>query len=373
MSKRGHGEGSVYRDGPRWIAAVSRRDRNGKRKRRRRIAATQREALQKLRELQREVARDDAEAVDETVSAFLDRWLRDVVAPTRRPKTYGSHESIIRMHLKPALGSVRLSRLRPDDVQTLLNQKLASGLSPRTVVHIRATFHAAMNHALRWGLVSRNVVALTTPPQVPTSEIDPLSPSDAKRVIEAVRGDWVGSIVEVALGTGLRQGEILGLRWSDIDFETSRLRVRRVLQRTRDGYIFAEPKTHRSRRGIPVPSIALRALKARRAQQLEDRLRHGVAWDESDLVFTNASGGPLYGPNVTRRFQHLLGKAGLPRMRFHYLRHSCASLLLAEGVPLKVASQILGHSSIATTANVYVHVLEELNDEAAAAMDRALA
>ena len=262
-------------------------------------------------------------------------------------------------HLKPAFGRTRLVKLTPDAIQMYMNRKLASGLSPNTVRNHHAVLRRALTQAERWGLVPRNVARLVTPPRAAREEVKPLTPEQARAFLDAVQGSRHEALYQVALGLGLRQGEVLGLTWDATDLESATLRVDRTLQRYDGAYHLDEVKTARSRRviGVPRPLVAL--LKVRRTRQREERLRAGAGWagNELNLVFTTVAGAPLYSANVTRAFQKAVEDAGLPRQRFHDLRHAAASFMLAEGVSLKVAQEVLGHSTIAVTADIYSHVM----------------
>ncbi|HZU05719.1 MAG TPA: site-specific integrase [Chloroflexota bacterium] len=308
----------------------------------------------------------------QTVGQFLARWLEDVARPRVRPKTYHSYAQLVRLHLAPGLGRIPLAKLSPQDVQAFLNAKRASGLSPRTVQYLHAVLRCALGQAERWGLVPRNVARLVSPPQGSRPEIRPLTVEEARRLLEAVQGDRLEALYAVALAVGLRQGEALGLRWQDVDFARGTLTVRYQLQRVEGRLQLVEPKTARSRRTIALPPPVVEVLRRHRARQLEERLQAGAAWQDSGLVFTSTIGTPLEPRNVVRHFHGLLAKAGLPRRSFHQLRHTAASLLLAQGVDIRVVQQVLGHSQIALTANLYAHVLPVLLREAAQKMGAAL-
>jgi integrase len=250
--------------------------------------------------------------------------------------------------------------------------KLAAGLSPRTVQYHHAILRRALGQAHRWGLVSRNVAKLVDPPRVRRPEIRPLTPEQARTLLEAARGDRLEALYTVALAVGLRQGEALGLRWDDIDLDRGWLTVRNALQRLGPGWQLVEPKTARCRRTIALPSVVAAALQSHRTRQLQERLWAGARWQENDFVFASRIGTPLDGTNVTRRFQQLLRRSGLPRQRFHDLRHACASLLLAQGVHPRVVMETLGHSQVGLTMNTYSHVIPALQREAATQMDAVL-
>lgn len=360
--RRANGEGSIFRrkDG-RWAASAlvagERRSFYGR---------SREEAASKL--LTALTARRDGMPLPretQKLAAFLESWLETAKANVR-PLTFKSYAEIVRLHVAPVLGKVVLARLTPQQVQGMLTRKLAGGLSARRVQYIHAVIRAALGQAERWGLVARNVAKLVKPPRVRYPEVKPLTTTEARSFLEAVRGDRLEALYAVALALGLRQGEVLGLSWDDIDLAAGTLAVRHTLQRHNGDYHLLETKTMRSRRTIALAMPLLAAIRAHRSRQLEERLRAGPVWqnDARNLVFTMETGGPLYGGAVTRHFQAILERAGLPRQRFHDLRHAAASFMLAQGVPLRVVMEVLGHSQIAVTANIYAHVAGELQREA---------
>ena len=239
--------------------------------------------------------------------------------------------------------------------------------------HIRAVLRQALQRAVKWGLISRNAAALADPPHVPHRPLVQISVDDARRILEVTSGTRLEALVAVTLFGGLRQGEVLGLRWSDIDPDARTLTVALALQRlpateTEPSRLaLVQAKTSRSRRSVSFPAVLADILRSHRARQAEDKLRAGQLWKERirGLVFTTVTGGPLSGPEVTKAYQRLLAQARLPRWRYHDLRHACATLLLASGVDIAVVRDILGHSTIALTANTYAAVLPSLQREAA--------
>ena len=308
-----------------------------------------------------------------TLSAFLEHWLADIVRLSVRPKTFVSYRSVVRLHLAPALGDIPLTELRPGDVQAYLNRKAATRLAPRTVAYHRNILRQALGHAERTELVGRNVAKLALPPRIPRREVRPLTPEQARTFLAAIAGERLRALYVVALGVGLRQGEILGLRWSDVDLLAGTIRVREALQRVEGVFTFVEPKSVTSRRLLPLPAIVREALLAHRERRsAEGAARAGISAEFADLVFTTTVGTPIDGISVTRRFQRILRAAGLPHQRFHDLRHACASLLLAQGVPARVVMETLGHSQISLTLNTYCHVIPALGREAAERMDEVL-
>jgi integrase len=307
----------------------------------------------------------------ETVEGFLTRWLADTVPNRVRPVTLASYTGLIRLHVLPTLGHVRLARLTPGQVQSLLNKK-ASGLSPRSVEYLRSVLRQALNHAVRWGLVTRNVAALTDRPRPVHREVRPLNAEQAQHFLAHVRGDRLEALYVLALTTGMRQGELLGLRWEDVDLAHGFLHVRRSLARIGGEFLLSQPKTGGSVRKLgPLPATLTETLRAHRARQTVEQLA-APTWNEWGLVFTTPTGSPLHSKSVTGAFQAHVAAAGLPRQRFHDLRHGCASLLMAQGVHPRVVMEVLGHSTISTTMNVYSHVAEGGQRDALAGLSASL-
>lgn len=377
MTRRARYEGSIYeRADGRWAASITLGYEGGRRRRRSYYGRTQQEVRQKLQQAQRALA-DGAILTGErqTVGTLLETWLTESAARKVRPRTLQRYREIVGLHLIPALGRVRLAALNPAHVERMMNDALAGGVSPRSAAHHRAVLRTALNVAMRWGWVSRNVAMLADPPRIPEREVRPLTSADARALLDAVRGDRLEALFTVALACGLRQGEALGVRWSDVDLDSGRITVQRSLQRLGQEWSFVEPKTKRSRRTLPLPAPVVSALREHRTRQLEERLKVGAAWEGAawlDLVFTDEFGRPLGSDHVLRRFRALLALAGLPAMRYHDLRHGAASLMAAQGVPARVAMELLGHSQISTTMNIYAHVAPELQRDAAERMSAAL-
>jgi integrase len=316
VARRGANEGTIRKrtDG-RWEARVVVTDAGGRRVRRSLLGKSRSIVVEKLQSALRADASGLSVAPERlTLAAYLQSWLT-AIQPRVRPRTLESYELIVRVHLTPGLGRHPLGRLLPQQVQAFLNAKTKAGFAPRTVAYIRAVLRQALGHAERWGLVSRNVARLAEPPRVPRREVRPFNPAQARQFLDVIRGDRYEALYLVALGVGLRQGELLGLSWDDVDLDAGNIRVR---------------------------------------------------------VFLSTVGTPLEGVAVTKRFQALLADAGLPRQRFHDLRHACASLLLMQGVAPRVVMETLGHSQISLTMNTYTHVVPGLTRDAANRMDGVL-
>jgi integrase len=314
----------------------------------------------------------DFSARSQTVSQFLTHWLDDVIKPRSAPKTYATYADIVRLHIVPDLGRIALDKLAPQQVAALLQRKQEKGLSPRTVHHIRAVLRAGLNQAVKWQLVTRNAAALVDSPRQKPSTAEPLTEEDARKVLEAAAAHRLAALFRVALMMGLRQGEILGLRWSDVDLDARTLRVAQALQRINGHLILKEPKTAKSRRTLRIPQKAAEALRVHRDQQCFERVAAGDRWIDSGLVFVSMVGTPLDPRNVLRIWHGLQEKAGIPRGPFHASRYTAVSLLVAEGVPMKVIQEVLRRSLLSTTADTYGHLFPQAFAEAADAMDRAL-
>jgi integrase len=250
-----------------------------------------------------------------------------------------------------------------------MNAQLKEGRSGRLVQYQRTILRCALNQAVRWNLVARNVVALVDPPRYSKPEVVPLNPNEVNKFLEAIKGDSLETVFHVALSLGLREGEVLGLRWSDIDLEERIVRIRVSLQRIDKKLQLVELKTKRSRRTLPIPDNVFSSLRVHRTQQLMDKMHTGEKWQETGLVFTTGHGRPLSARNVIRSYHRLLAKAKIPRHRFHDLRHSCASFLLSKNIPARTVMDILGHSNISLTMNTYSHVMPEMLKDAANAMN----
>ena len=385
--RRSAGEGSVYRttDG-RWRGAVTWTEPDGARHRRTVSGSTALEARTRLDELRRKLRLGTlAQAPHGTLADYLIPWLeRD--RSRVRPSTWRSRELHVRCYLIPALGNRTLARLSATDVEQALATFVRSGrpplagqprgkpIAPMTARHIRATLRRALGEAQRAELVGRNAAADATPPYTPHRPVEYLRADDARRLLDATHKDELGPLYALAATTGLRLGELLGLAWSDLDLAGGTLTVRRSLAEGRDGgWALAEPKSARSRRTIPLAAIARDALRRRQAQQAAEQSAAGTAWQDRDgLIFTDSVGRPMRPDRVQHGFARARIAAGLPRIRFHDLRHTAATLMLAEGVPLAVISELLGHAGIAITASHYAAVVPQLRQDAADAMDRAL-
>lgn len=377
MAHRGHGEGSIYhRSDGRWAACISLE--GGKRKTF--YGKTRREVQERLKTVLHQQQQGMLiTGPQQKVGEFLTHWLEDVHKHTVRPRTYERYEAMIRLHLGPGIGHYQLQKLSPQHLQAFYSKKLDEGLSPTTVTSFHKMLHLALDRAVRWNLVPRNVCDAVTPPRVKRYEIQPLSPEQVQRFLAAAAGHRLEALFVLALATGMRRGEILALKWKDVSFANGTLQVRRILTHMpaklngKGGYVEAEPKTEKSRRSIALAPFTLEKLQQHRIQQLEEKLKAGPAWKENDLVFCSIVGGHLHTSRILfAQFKALLKKAGLPDVRFHDLRHSSASLLLGIGVHPKVVQEILGHSQISMTMDIYSHVLPTIQQEAISKLNAVL-
>jgi len=369
--RRASGEGSIYRrrNGT-WSAIATLPD--GRRKH---IYGKTRDQVRgKLAEILHALQNGSfTDARGKTLGDFLDQWLADVVKPRVRAWTFAGYEVHVRRHIKPVLGRVPLEKLSPQHVQHLLNRKLEEGLKPKSVRYLRGTLRTALNETVRWGLVSRNAAALVDGPRVERFDIQPFTPAEARVFLDSIAGERLEALYSVALTMGLRQGEALGLRWQDVDLELGYLRISKQLQRVDGAPQLVEPKTARSRRTLAMPPMITKSLEQHRVRQRQERSNAGNRWAETDLVFASTEGKPLDGTAISKGFHRLLERAGLQQRRFHDLRHSCATLLLVQGVSPRVVMDLLGHSQIGLTMNTYSHVIPDLRRDAADRMQDLLA
>lgn len=316
-----------------------------------------------------------------TVADYLRRWL-DQHAGHVAERTLRRYRSLIELHVLPTLGSRPIGRLHPMNVEGLY-QRLATdgrrdgkpgGLHPRTIGHVHRVLHKALADAVRLQVVSRNVAAAARPPTIPRRRIDAPSVDTVQQVLTAVAGTLVERETWFTAYTGVRVGELVALRWADVDLDARTVRVARAMTREpHRGIVVTPTKTEASDRLVPLAEPIVIALRAHRAVQAQHRLNVGPAWQDLDLLFPSAVGTPQDPRNVLRRFQAALDRAGIPRMRWHDLRHCCASLMLSAGIPLAVVSELLGHSSIQITKDTYGHITADAKHQAVQRLHEVLA
>jgi len=369
----------------RWLVVVD-HGRDALTKRRRQawetVRGTHRDAEIALRRMLADRERSaGAPAGRLTVAQFLERWLRAYAEPNTSRRTYLRYEQLVRNQLVPGIGRMALKKLEPVQIQETYGKLLLGGLAQRTVLHCHRLLSEALSHAVEWGLLGRNPAGAVRAPRVAKTEIRPPGPADVKRLLEAAdalsecdpryRTTDYGALVLVAVQTGLRAGEMLGLRWTDIDLEGGVAHIQQAAHwLPGQGFTVGQPKTAKSRRAVSLTAATVACLGRHRQRQAEDRLMAGPAYQESGLVFTTAIGTPL--ANLRRAWVNIVKAAGVGHVRFHDLRHAHATMLLTQGVHPKIVSERLGHSAIAITLDTYSHVLPSLQAEAVADLDRLL-
>lgn len=330
--KRGHGEGNVYqrKDGY-WVARLMVGYKpNGKPDRRAVYAKTRAEVQRRLLTLRQQL---DSGLVAQpqrvTVGDYLTQWLRDSVAPSVRPRTHASYAQVVRLYLQPGLGRYRLADLRPQHIQQLYVSLLARGLSARTARYCHALLHRALALAVKWGLVTRNVTEAVDQPALERKETPTLTDEEVARLLSVTADTDIEALLALAVATGARQGELLGLKWDDVDRKEGTITIRRSLVRVRNGNpTYSEPKTPKSRRMMVVPRFALEIMRQHRVRQLETRLQAGRDYNDAGIVFAAEIGTHMAPRTVVKKFKAFLSSADLPQaLRFHDLRHTNATLL----------------------------------------------
>ncbi len=364
--KRGNGEGGItlHKKSGLYMARYTVQTPTGP-KRKTLYGKTRREVDEKLTKAKAD--RDTGFVFDAdniTLGNYLDRWINDSVRDTVRQRTWERYEQIVRVHIKPALGKVKLKNITPTHARALYREKLDTGLAPRTVNYIHTTLSKALKDAVADGLITRNPASSVKAPRPKKKEIRPLSSEQAKAFLEAVRGNRFEAAFVVALHCGLREGEILGLKWSDVDMDAGTLQVRRTLSEALAGHLFEPPKNGKGR-SVKLTARAVEALRNHLTRQIEEIERLGDRYRDQGLVFPSQVGTPMHAKNLTARsFKPLLKKAGLPDIRFHDLRHTFATLMLQNGEHPKVVQEMLGHATIAITMDTYSHVLPNMQRDA---------
>ncbi len=295
-----------------------------------------------------------------TLNEYLDKWLETAAKARLSERVFADYKYLLDLYLRDVIGSKRISDLRAMDIQLLYSAMQEKGLSSRTVRYVNAVLSSALKQAVKWGVIARNPASLVELPKIQRKEMQALSTEQAVKFLKAAAEDRYSVLFTLALITGMRPEEYLGLQWKDIDLQNGVITVQRaVIERNKIGWYFSEPKTTTSRRSIPIPQSLLQALTKHKHKQLEERLKAGASYQDYDLVFATREGTPLLRRNIVRRhFKPILKRAGLPEsLRLYDLRHSCATLLLAANENPKVVGERLGHASIRMTMDVYSHVL----------------
>ena len=373
MGKRGNSEGSIYPHkrggvkvgyrGSYWV------DTAEGPKRRYITGETREDVAEKLAKAISDRADGLVfDAGSTTTGEYLTRWLSDSVHGTVQGSTYRSYGRVVDGHLVPGVGRVKLAKLRPDHIRRLYRSMLDAGKATRTVQYAHTLLKRALAQAVMDGLIPRNAAEAVRPPKLKRDEIQPLNADQVRALLDA-SDERSRALYTVAVRTGMRPGEILALRWSDVDLEAGTVQINRALSEGE----FSTPKTPRSRRRISLSPATVAALKAHRKRQLEERIAKAGLWEDHGLVFPSSVGTPKSQRNLNREFKNAAKRAGLPdHFKLYDLRHTCATLLLARNVHPKYVQELLGHASIAQTLDTYSHVIPGMDGGTGGAIDEAL-
>jgi integrase len=369
----GHGLVRQRADG-RWEGAIDHGYQDGRRVRRHIYAHSQAELLEKMAEARRRKREGAIPAAGgmPSLARFLTDWLANV-KQTLRVRSHERYAGIVANHLAPPpFGSTKIDRLTPQHVQSILDAKRKAGLAPRSIGAIRMVLSRALNQAVRWQMLTRNVASLVQAPKPAHAEMKVWSPDQVRTFLSACQGEPLEALYWLALSTGMRRGELLALKWNDIALDSARLGIQRSIGRAKGGLVIDAPKTARGRRQVKLIGPAIVALRAHKARQAEIRLREGPEWRDGGYVFTTSIGTPFDPRYIVDHYRRMVAKAGLPMIRFHDLRHSAATTALLQNIHPKVVAEMLGHSRVGVTLDLYSHVLPDMQDEAAAKIEAAL-
>jgi integrase len=376
-------KGHIRKRGKSWAVVLDLgRDASGKRHQKwHAVPGTRRDAQRELARLLNEINTGAyVEPSRMTVGEFLDRWLADYAKPKVSPKTHERYKEMIDGHIRPALGAYLLPKLAPLQIQAFYSRALAKGrkdgkggLSAQSVVHFHRLLHKAFAQALKWQLLARNPIQAVEPPKAERQEMRALDEAETAGLLSLLGETRLYMPVMLAVTTGLRRGEILGLRWNNVDLATATIMVVQSLEQTKGGLRFKSPKTHRSRRSIALAAMTVEALRSHRAKQAEERLALGPAYEDNDLVCPRPGGAPWPPDMFSTTFAAFVRRSSRSRFRFHDLRHSHASHLLRAGVHPKIVSERLGHSTVGITLDTYSHVLPGMQEDAVRLLEVALA
>ncbi|GHO94826.1 site-specific integrase [Reticulibacter mediterranei] len=359
------GFGSVYQRGSdgRYVAKYKAEDtRSGYKEE---YARTEAEAYAKLEKawLAKQQGRL-ATGPQQTVEQFFEYWLEDVHQGNISYSSYRQYRKLLRNYVLPTLGKTKLQNLSADQINALYTSMKKRKYAAETIRAVHRMLHKALKDAVNWSRLSFNVCDKVQPPRAEKHDIQPLDKEQAQRLLEAAKGTRLETLLILAVTTGMRQGELIGLKWQDINFEEGGLQVRRSVGRDKQGRLVENPpKTEQSRRKILLPRFVMEALLQERKRQAAMRVRFASVWQERDIVFAARAGGFRDPSEIRREFKNLLKEAGLPNIRFHDLRHSAATILLSMGIHPKLVQELLGHSSITMTMDRYSHVLPSMQRE----------
>lgn len=363
---RGHNEGSIFQQpNGKWRAQVS---IQGKRQ------SSTFKAKEECRTWIRQMLEQEEQGHDytgslTTLKEFLQQWL-ETAQLSLRPKTFIQYQALSCNHIIPHIGLMKLKDLRQDKVEEYYAGLISQGIGPRTVQMIHSILHRAMEKAVRYGLLLRNPVHGASLPKWRPPEMQVFDDGQVNQFLMAARGSNYEALYHLAIVTGMRQGELFGLKWIDVQWQTGSLHIRRQVQSVPgQGWVFSDPKTRAGKRVVLIGEGTLKVLRVHKQRQQQQIALAGDRWKNHDLIFTSGIGTPLNPSNLRLDFNRVLDQAGLHRIRFHDLRHTTASLMLNHNIPVIVASRRLGHSKPSVTLDIYGHLYHEMQGEAAKVMD----
>ncbi len=303
------------------------------------------------------------------LSEYFEDYLKSIKTIVK-PNTHSQYSQIVKQHILPIIGKYKLEDLKPNIIQQLYNYHLDQGVSERTVILIHAVLHRALKQAVLWGILSWNPSDGVIRPKKKHNEMKVLNDHQVRTLLLAAKGTPMETLLQVEVTTGLRFGELLGLKWGDLDWGTRRLQIQRQVYRVKgQGLVFSEPKTKAGRRTIILGKNTIEVLKNHWEMQQKTIVELGDLWKNNDLIFPSVTGTPTDQSNVFKRFKEILKSAGLPNIRFHDLRHTAATLMLKQKINPKIVQERLGHADISMTLNTYSHVLPSMQEEAAEKID----
>lgn len=364
--KRGNNEGSVHKlPNGNWRGQVSHEGH-----RLSKVFPTQRECLEWVRKNHNQI--DDGmtfASTQITLSEYMQGWLTNAKA-TKRPTTWVHYDELNRLYISPNLGRIKLKDLRAEHIQGLYNRLIGKDIGIPTIRKMHAVLHSALQQAVKIGSINQNPVSNVDPPRKPVREMAILNESQVSQMLVAAKGHRWEALYHLAIVTGMRESELLGLKWVDLDWGRKYLKIERQLQRPNGiGVEFSPPKTRHGRRSVALGETTIEVLRAHYERQQSERLAAGEHWEEYGLIFTTSNGTPIHQRNLQRDFKALIKHAGLPPIRFHDLRHTAASLMLNHDIPVIVVSRRLGHARTSITLDVYGHLLPSMQAGAAELID----
>ena len=364
--KRANNEGTVYKlPSGHWCAQLSLEG-----KRISKTHNTQKEALDWLRQMRGQI--DDGLTYASTrilLSEFLDLWLISTKS-SKRPSTWTQYSQITRKYVNPYLGQIKIKNLRPEQIQAFYSRLLEQHVGIYTVMKIHDVLHAALEHAARMGIINRNPAGFVQAPKGPDKEMSVLSESQVSQFLVSLIGHRWEALFVLAIVTGARQMELLGLKWTDLDWAKRTIRIeRQLLKPDGTGVRFTSPKTRLGKRTLPLGGKTIEILRTHYQLQQAEHRAAGDAWKEHGLMFTTGNGTPIHPRNLLRDYKILLRDAGLPSIRFHDLRHTAASLMLNANIAPIVVSRRLGHAKASITLDVYGHLIPTVQPEVADIID----